>query len=326
MSKLNFYEIGWYLDEAQCPCDIHLVQYIERQSIRDRTIFHFGTGEHHIVGVRCHELGTGNKVLGITASPREHDFYEKLVIERPELGWDYKVLFGDIYQLRAELLPEFDILSLFHIGEFRTEKNDAYGALTDEAMVRLLIGRLKGMRQVILYSGSYAFDVGIIYKFLDALQLHLVGSYAYGSGDGNAGDGVDHRFRQTGIQENRYQYGGVSRFKYYGESLNPELSNLAVATTAVGFKPSTLSSVDVVAHHYELAHANGGLIAGRLNRQPTGASHNAGNALDLVAGYRDRTAVELEFFGGWFMPGPAFGAHRTDSVYGMFKLKYNLSP
>ncbi|MCA0201911.1 MAG: alginate export family protein [Proteobacteria bacterium] len=173
---------------------------------------------------------------------------------------------------------------------------------------------------------SYAFDVGIIYKFLDALQLHLVGSYAYGSGDGNAGDGVDHRFRQTGIQENRYQYGGVSRFKYYGESLNPELSNLAVATTAVGFKPSTLSSVDLVAHHYELAHANGGLIAGRLNRQPTGASHNAGNALDLVAGYRDRTAVELEFFGGWFMPGPAFGAHRTDSVYGMFKLKYNLSP
>ena len=159
MSKLNFYEIGWYLDEAQCPCDIHLVQYIDRQSIRDRTIFHFGTGEHHIVGVRCHELGTGNKVLGITASPREHDFYEKLVIEQPELGWDYKVLFGDIYQLRAELLPEFDILSLFHIGEFRTEKNDAYGALTDEAMVRLLIGRLKGLRQVILYAGSYAFDV-----------------------------------------------------------------------------------------------------------------------------------------------------------------------
>ncbi len=173
---------------------------------------------------------------------------------------------------------------------------------------------------------SYAFDGGVIYKFLDALQFHVVGSYAYGSGDGNAADGVDHRFRQTGIQENRYQYGGVSRFKYYGESLNPELSNLAVATAAVGFKPDTLSSIDLVAHHYALAHANGGLIAGRLNRQPTGASHNAGNALDLVAGYRDRTAMEFEFFGGWFMPGPAFGPYRTDSVYGMFKLKYNLRP
>ncbi len=173
---------------------------------------------------------------------------------------------------------------------------------------------------------SYAFDAGVIYKFLDALQFHVVGSYAYGSGDGNAADGVDRRFRQSGLQENRYQYGGVSRFKYYGESLNPELSNLAVATTAVGFKPGALSSVDLVAHHYELAHANGGLIAGRLNRQPTGASNNAGDAVDLVVGYRDRTAVEFEFFGGWFMPGPAFGAHRTDSVYGMLKLKYNLSP
>lgn len=173
---------------------------------------------------------------------------------------------------------------------------------------------------------SYAFDTGVIYKFLDALQFHIVGSYAYGSGDGDPADGIDRRFRQTGIQENRYQYGGVSRFKYYGESLNPELSNLAVATAAVGFKPDALSSIDLVAHHYELAHAGGGLIASRLNRQPTGASQNAGNAIDLVAGYRDRTAVEFEFFGGWFMPGPAFGPFRADSVYGMFKLKYNLRP
>lgn len=173
---------------------------------------------------------------------------------------------------------------------------------------------------------SYAFDAGVIYKFLDTLQFHLVVSYAYGSGDGDPSDGVDKRFRQTGIQENRYQFGGVSRFKYYGESLNPELSNLGVATAAVGFKPNVLSSVDLVVHHYELAQAGNGIFASRLQSQPTGASRNAGNAVDLVAGYRDRTAVEFEFFGGWFMPGPAFGPRRADSVYGMFKLKYNLRP
>ncbi len=179
MSKLNFYEIGWYLDEAQCPCDIHLADYIEAQGIRDRSIFHFGTGEHHIVGIRSHEAKTGNLVLGITASPREHEFYEKLVIERPEIGWNYKVFFGDIYQLRAPLLPEFDVLSLFHVGEFRTEKNDSYGALTDEAMVRLLIGRLRGLRQVIFYSGSYAFDVaqGIADKLVAEGVLEPVGSF-----------------------------------------------------------------------------------------------------------------------------------------------------
>jgi len=159
MAKLNYYEIGWYLDEAMCPCDIHFVKWLEQQGVRDSTIFHFGTGEHHTVGIRCHEAGAGNAVLGITASPREHDFYEQLVIEQPKVGSSYKVLFGDIYQLDERLLPEFDIVSLFHVGEFRSEKNDEYGALTDDEMVRLLVNRLKGPRLVLFYSGSYAFDV-----------------------------------------------------------------------------------------------------------------------------------------------------------------------
>ena len=159
MAKLNYYEIGWYLDEAQCPCDVHFTTWLEKERIAGKAIFHFGTGEHHIVGIKCHEAGTNNAVLGITASPREHEFYEKLVIERPEIGRGYKVLFGDIYQLDSRLLPELDIVSLFHVGEFRTEKNDAYDALTDEEMVRLLVGKLKGPKLVLFYSGSYAFDV-----------------------------------------------------------------------------------------------------------------------------------------------------------------------
>jgi hypothetical protein len=159
MARLNYYEIGWFLDEALCPCDIHFVRWLEQEGVRDQTIFHFGTGEHHTVGIRCHEDNTGNAVLGITASPREHDFYEQLIIEQPEVGHAYKVLFGDIYQLDARLLPELDIVSLFHVGEFRNEKNDAYGALSDEEMVRLLVGKLKAAGLVLFYARSFAFDV-----------------------------------------------------------------------------------------------------------------------------------------------------------------------
>lgn len=179
MAKLNYYEIGWYLDEAMCPCDIHFVKWLEQEGLRGQTIFHFGTGEHHTVGITCHESGSGNAVLGITASPREHDFYERLIIERPEVGNSYKVLFGDIYQLDARLLPMFDIVSLFHVGEFRNEKNDAYGALTDEEMVRLLLGKLKGPRYVLLYSGSYAFDVAerIAGKLAGEGRLEPAGSF-----------------------------------------------------------------------------------------------------------------------------------------------------
>jgi hypothetical protein len=159
VAQLNIWDVNWYLDEAQCPCDVHFLKYLEAEGHRDRTIFHFGTGGHHVVGLRCHEARTGNVVFGITASPPEHDDYEKLIIERPEVGRTYKVLFGDIYQLDARLLPDFDIVTLFHVGEFRTEKNDAYGALTDDEMVRLLVGKLKGPRLVAFYDGSYAFDV-----------------------------------------------------------------------------------------------------------------------------------------------------------------------
>ena len=179
MAKLNYYEIGWYLDEALCPCDLHFVKWLAHAEMRDKAIFHFGTGEHHTVGIKCHESGTGNAVFGITASPREHEFYEQLVIERPEVGRNYKVLFGDIYQLDARLLPDFDIVSLFHVGEFRTEKNDAYGALTDEEMVRLLVGKLKGPRLLLLYSGSYAFDVAerIAQKLIAEGVLEPAGSF-----------------------------------------------------------------------------------------------------------------------------------------------------
>jgi len=179
VAKLNYYEIGWYLDEALCPCDVHLVRWIEKEGIKGKAIFHFGTGEHHTVGIRCHELGSDNAVLGITASPREHEFYEKLIIERPEIGRTYKVLFGDIYQLDARLLPELDIAALFHIGEFRTDKNDAYGALTDEEMVRLIVGRLKGPKLLLLYTGSYAFDVAdrIAAKLVEEGVLEPAGSF-----------------------------------------------------------------------------------------------------------------------------------------------------
>ena len=159
MAKLNVYEVSWYLDEAMCPCDVHFLRYLEQEGHKNRTIFHFGTGEHHVVGLRSHERGSGHAVLGITASQKEHEAYEQLIIERPEIGRNYKVLFGDIYQLEPRLLPEFDIVALFHVGEFRTEKNDAYGALTDAQMVRLLVDKLKGPKLVAFYAGSYAFDV-----------------------------------------------------------------------------------------------------------------------------------------------------------------------
>ena len=138
---------------------MHFLEWLEETKTRDAAIFHFGTGSHHIVGLETAEDGSNNAVFGITASPTEYDAYVKMLIDKPRLGHTYKAYFGDIYQLDRRLLPAFNIVTLFHVGEFRSEKNDEYGALTDLEMTRVLCDRLKPGGQVLFYSGSYAFDV-----------------------------------------------------------------------------------------------------------------------------------------------------------------------
>ena len=156
MAKLNYWNQTWSLDEAQCPCDVHLVEYLEEKKVQGASIFHFGTGNHHIVGLRMAE--TNCAVLGITASPQEYDDYVELLIKNPRLGHTYKAYFGDIYQLDARLLPQFDYVALFHVGEFRTPENDSYGALTDLDMTLLLADQTRPGGEVLFYSGSFAYD------------------------------------------------------------------------------------------------------------------------------------------------------------------------
>jgi hypothetical protein len=156
MNKLNYWNQTWSLDEAQCPCDLHLVQYLEGKGVRDASIFHFGTGNHHIVGLEAAKAN--NAVLGITASPQEYDDYVELLIKNPRLGHTYKAYFGDIYQLDPRLLPAFDYAALFHVGEFRTPENDSYGALTDLEMTLIMADKLRPGGEIMFYTGSYAFD------------------------------------------------------------------------------------------------------------------------------------------------------------------------
>jgi hypothetical protein len=158
MSTLNYWNSTWSLDEAQCPCDLHFLEYLKQKQVSGAAIFHFGTGNHHIVGLKAAAGGANNAVLGITASPQEYDEYVELLIRNPRLGHTYKAYFGDIYQLDARLLPQFDYVSLFHVGEFRTPENDAYGALTDLEMTLMLADRTKPGGEILFFTGSFAYD------------------------------------------------------------------------------------------------------------------------------------------------------------------------
>jgi hypothetical protein len=158
--KMNFWDAKWDLDEAQCPCDIHLNDWIDREKLAGKAIYHFGTGKHHVVGIQQATNGSDNVVFGITASPEEYEAYIRLVTERPQLSKSYLCYFGDIYLTNARMLPAFDIVALFHLGEFIQDSTTSpeYGGLSDLALTRLLLAQTRPGGHVLIFSGSFAHD------------------------------------------------------------------------------------------------------------------------------------------------------------------------
>ena len=178
--KLHFWDAVWDLQVETCPCDVHFCDWIEKQGITDASIFHFGTGSHHIVGIRQAENHSNNCVYGITASPGEYDTFVKLAIDRPEVEKTYKAFFGDIYQLEERLLPQFDVVSLFHLCEFRNERNDLYGALTDREVTDMLTHKTRSGGYILFYTKSFAFDTAestVIQQWEKESSVEKVGMY-----------------------------------------------------------------------------------------------------------------------------------------------------
>lgn len=131
--------------------------------------------------------------------------------------------------------------------------------------------------------------------------------YAYGSGDGDTGDGSDRNFRQTGLHDNKWRFFGVNRFHTLGEVLRPELSNLHVFTVAVGLPLRENSSVELVYHRYAQARAAATLRDVRIGADLDGRHTQVGDELDLVVGVREGRHVDLAFTAGVFRAGSAYG-------------------
>lgn len=157
-AKLHFWDDSWDLREKECPCDVHFIEWLDETRITDAGIYHFGTGAHHHVGIECANEHRRNAVLGITASPQEYDAYVELAKARPEVLRYYNAVFGDIYLLNERLLPAFDVVTLFHLCEFRGEKTDSYGGLTDLEVANLLTEKTIPGGYILFFTTSFAFD------------------------------------------------------------------------------------------------------------------------------------------------------------------------
>jgi hypothetical protein len=156
MAKLDLWKDPWPLDVGQCPCDVHFTRFLAERGLSGQRIFHLGTGDHHHVGLQA---PAGNHaVLGITATEPEYSSYIRLAVENPHLGKFYKVLFSDIYQINPRLLPEFDIVTLFHLCEFWSQANAPFAALDDRGVLEALSRKVRAGGLVLFYTGSFAYD------------------------------------------------------------------------------------------------------------------------------------------------------------------------
>jgi hypothetical protein len=158
MLKMNYWTDKWDLNEAVCPCDVHFNDWVAKQKLKNKTIYHFGTGTHHVVGIK--QATRKNRVYAITASKEEYDSYIELVTTNSGVAKNYVAYFGDIYLTNPLLLPELDVVTLFHLCEFffPNTASKQYGGLTDAKVLDLFTEKTRKGGYLLFYTRSMAWD------------------------------------------------------------------------------------------------------------------------------------------------------------------------
>jgi len=154
---------------------------------------------------------------------------------------------------------------------------------------------------------GWGVDLGATYELQAGPRPALTLGFAFGSGDRDPDDGLDRSFRQTGLHENEADFGGATSFKYYGEVLDPELSNLAIFTVGIGVRPSEKFSLDLVYHYYVQHRASKALRNARIDAEPSGRSRRLGSEVDFIVGLAEIfNRLDVKAVLGYFIPGAAF--------------------
>lgn len=169
---------------------------------------------------------------------------------------------------------------------------------------------------------AWGFDAGSTYVFDHAWEPAITLGYAFGSGDDDPESGKDRNFRQTGFQDNAAKYNGLIRLKYYGEMVDPELSNLQIATMGLGLRPTSNTSMDIVYHKLRQHKASTDVRDWEIDEDPNGRSSDIGYEIDFVAGYRFKPHHKGSLVIGRFYPGNAFPDDAERPLYAELQLEY----
>ncbi len=156
---------------------------------------------------------------------------------------------------------------------------------------------------------GWGVDTGATWHTGMFYDLSMTAGYAWGAGDRNPESGTNRSFRQTGFNE------GDNRFQYYGELLNPDLSNLQIITISAGFPIGEDSFIDFIYHHYRQDHPAPFLWDSDLEADPEGISKSIGEEWDVAFTYEEWDNIEIESSAAIFVAGDAFGTLSGETAY-----------
>jgi len=138
---------GWPWLPDKCPPDKYFIDYMKEKEISpSKTILHVGTGLHHRVGIDC--CAMGHKVIGMTVS-REEVISRVFRVDTS----DYQVIYANINNFDRHMLPDLDIITLFHYGEMESD----FGAVDPETLYYLR-HQLTDEGYMFFYNRSAAWD------------------------------------------------------------------------------------------------------------------------------------------------------------------------
>lgn len=176
---------------------------------------------------------------------------------------------------------------------------------------------------------AHAIDAGLTFRPRASLDPSFTASWALASGDhtpvpasGGLPRGTDGTFRQSGLHRDRGTWNGLVSFRYYGEVLAPELTNLRVLTLGAGLRPGGIWSTDLVYHRYRQDVASPRLERTKIDERPSGLDPQLGSEWDLILGYEPGERLELRLTAGRFDPAGAFPRHATASTIVTFQSKF----
>ena len=100
---------------------------------------------------------------------------------KAQITKSYLTHFGDIYLSNPKLLPEFDVVTMFHLCEFffPNTASKGYGGLDDKKLLDLFTAKTKPGGYILFYTRSIAFPKAapIIAKWEKTGHVKRIGEF-----------------------------------------------------------------------------------------------------------------------------------------------------